>query len=172
MEMVFKFAEGSRLRGNPQAIGEKLHEIRRKRGRLVAGDVVDEAHDKKSPLYGYFEWNDKRAALEYRLVQARHLIRSIVVFEPGGEGDARPVRAFARVTVDDENTYEAIEVVLKDPELRVKVLKEIQVEIARLKQKLAALQGFSDVMSALNQVDVLVDTKLRVHERREMAVPG
>lgn len=158
MEMIFKFANGSRLDGDAQSVGSRLHHIRNAKGRLTAGDVVEDAKPKNSVLHEYFEWDDEVAAGKYRTDQARHLIRSIVVVED--EGDT-PVRAFAKVRVDDENTYEPISVVMSNPRLRMQVLKEVSDQIEALKAKLAALEGFSDVLVELDKVDKIVAKKIK-----------
>lgn len=48
-------------------------------GRLTAEAVVSDATSKTSPLHRYFEWDDKKAGHQYRLEQARALIRRISV---------------------------------------------------------------------------------------------
>lgn len=48
-------------------------------GVITPDAVLKEAAKKKSPLYSYFEWDDSKAAYNYRLDQARALIRSVRV---------------------------------------------------------------------------------------------
>lgn len=48
-------------------------------GTLTAENVVKDARDPKSPLHDYFDWNDTDAAHQWRLSQARELIRSVKV---------------------------------------------------------------------------------------------
>jgi hypothetical protein len=50
-----------------------------KDGRLTPEDVVKSAARKTSPLHEYFEWDEKKAAKKYRLMQARQLIRSVTI---------------------------------------------------------------------------------------------
>lgn len=63
-----------------KAIEERLERIRlRNNGVLTPEAVVADAASKSSPLHSEFEWNDKRAAHQYRLDQARELIRKVTV---------------------------------------------------------------------------------------------
>lgn len=63
-----------------KAIEERLERIRmRNNGVLTPEAVVADAADKSSPLHSEFEWNDKRAAHQHRLNQARELIRKVTV---------------------------------------------------------------------------------------------
>lgn len=48
-------------------------------GRLSAMELVEDARDPGSPLHPLFTWDDERAAQEYRLEQARTVIRSVQV---------------------------------------------------------------------------------------------
>lgn len=46
-------------------------------GRLTPDAVVQDAKSAKSPLHDQFEWDDSEAARQWRLQQARDLIRSV-----------------------------------------------------------------------------------------------
>lgn len=48
-----------------------------RRGRLTARSVLDAARDPESPLHSMFEWDDEKAADEWRIEQARRLIRTV-----------------------------------------------------------------------------------------------
>lgn len=70
-------------------------------GELTATLVVDEARPKTAPLHPFFEWDDKVAAAEHRLEQARAMIRRVTfVVEPQSaeELPERKVREFQVVT--------------------------------------------------------------------------
>lgn len=48
-------------------------------GRITPEQIVDAARDESSPLHQYFEWDNRIAAEQYRLMQARTLLRSCQV---------------------------------------------------------------------------------------------
>lgn len=48
-------------------------------GKLTPSQVVKAAEPEDAALHGAFEWDDSVASHEYRLIQARRLIRAIVV---------------------------------------------------------------------------------------------
>jgi hypothetical protein len=58
-----------------QAIHETLELLEAEHGRLTPDLIVKEAAKKTSPLHGEFEWNDKKAAMAFRVEQARALIQ-------------------------------------------------------------------------------------------------
>jgi len=62
-----------------QIYGETLENIgARNKGRITPESVVKEAKQKTSALNSYFQWDDNKAAEQYRLHQARSLINHIV----------------------------------------------------------------------------------------------
>ena len=48
-------------------------------GQLTASGILKEAEKATSPLHGLFEWDDNVAANEYRLTQARQVIKRVNV---------------------------------------------------------------------------------------------
>lgn len=70
--------------------------------------VVDAARPEDSPIHDQFEWDDSEAAEQYRIAQARRLVRSIevVTFVKGAEIERVP--AFERVVIRDTKTKDAV----------------------------------------------------------------
>jgi len=63
-----------------KVIKERLERIReRNDGVLTPSDVVEDARRATSPLHNFFTWDDTVAAHQYRLDQARTLIRNVKV---------------------------------------------------------------------------------------------
>lgn len=63
-----------------QEIRERLEKIRaRNNGILTPDAVLKDAKTESSPLHSQFNWNDGEAAHQYRLEQARTLIRTVKV---------------------------------------------------------------------------------------------
>lgn len=127
----YTFKEGSRLaRGKATLAGRELKKLSVKHGGLTAEGVLSAAKAASHPLHEFFEWSNSKAAYAFRLVQARHLIHSIVVKYDTPE-DAAPVRAyvaFAARGADDEYgvgsnaRYLSTHVVMSDAELRARLL--------------------------------------------------
>lgn len=67
-------------RETKRVIADRLAQIEQLcEGRLTPDAVVADARDETSPLHSLFEWSDERAAHQFRLDQARRLIRSVRV---------------------------------------------------------------------------------------------
>lgn len=62
-----------------QAIRQKAIAELEKDGRVTAAALVEAARDRKHPLHGDFDWNDKSAAHKQRIEKAREIIASVRV---------------------------------------------------------------------------------------------
>jgi hypothetical protein len=103
-------------------------------GRLDPKDVVDEARDPQSPLHKSFTWNNDDAAEQWRLQQARQLIRSIRIERVVTEEEApRLVRAY--VHDPEADGYLATEDVARMPDVRDRVLADMRADLERLRTK-------------------------------------
>lgn len=65
-------------------IQRELERIYRRDGHLTASAVVEAAAPADSPMHECFTWDDSEAAREYRLSQARKLIKRVKVIAPAG----------------------------------------------------------------------------------------
>lgn len=147
--MVYKWAYGARYKGSAQSIGERLEAIRQENdGKLAPRDVVVDARRSDSPLHPMFEWDDRKAAFEYRLDQARGIIRHIVVVK---DESTEPVRAFVSVKHDgdDDNAYTSIVVAMANPDLSTQVVAKAKAELESWKARYARYREMAKAVSAV-----------------------
>ncbi len=133
--------------------GQVLEEIKQQSGGgLTAQVVVDSARPLDHPLHSAFEWDDTAAAEEYRKVQARHLIRSLVIEIAESPGSS--VRAFVVVqeATKDHWTYVAVHDAMSNPELRRQVLHRAIAELTAFQNKHRDLQELSGVFKAIDSL--------------------
>jgi hypothetical protein len=123
-------------------------------GRLQPETVVQAAKSKKSPLHSYFEWTDSKAAEQYRLWQARVLIRSLrVVIEESPELEAQ--RLFVHVDLpkngsERQRFYVETKLALRDPVMKGIVLEEALRELQRFQVKYRELTELANVLSVIS----------------------
>lgn len=126
---LYDWAVGAGIQTDPQVVGEKLEALDKKHGRLTPAIVVNDAQSPFSPLHDAFEWDDSKAAEQYRLGQADHLLRSIVVVERHapraayqsvsiGRGGKKSSESFVNVArlSDHEKRRRALETALNELE--------------------------------------------------------
>jgi len=120
-EVKYLIRAGTRIgKADPQEVGAALQQLHTIHGRLDADLYVETAKDKHSPLHPTLEWNDSKAAQEYRLQCARTIIRAVVIVT--GNKPSRPVY----VHVDKERGYQLTEVVVRDMDMFAAALSQLQ----------------------------------------------
>ena len=129
------------------AIATKNH------GLLRPEDVVKVAKNKNSILHSWFEWNQGKAAHEYRLWQARKLIISyrIKIIER----QVKPCRMYVSLKQDryrEKGGYRSLEVVLSQPNLREQLLQEALEELSYFEEKYNQLEELVEVFKAIKKV--------------------
>lgn len=128
---------------------EELDRVPRRNGLLHAEDVVDWAREHPdSALHREIEWDDAKAAQEYRVWQARRIIALHVVAE-GGE------RKFISLTVDRTKGggYREVEDVLSDDELYRQALADALAEHKRVQAKYRNLKKLAPIGDAIDAVE-------------------
>lgn len=137
-----------------EEILSELAHIREEHGTLRAEDVVEFARDETTALHGEFEWDDSEAAHQYRLDQARRIIRvNVQILPVGGRDIVVPVYVSL---VQDRNQagggYRRLVDVMSDEELRAQLLQQAMKDFERVGLRYRALQELAPVFEALERV--------------------
>ena len=131
-------------------IEQELRKIEQRDGVITPSAVVEAAEPETSPLHSHFQWNNDKAAHEYRLWQARQLI-AVVIFERVGD---EPQRTFTSVVIEKTPNGKATEpvrayvdtkTVLDDPALRQQVLQQAIIEARRWATKYHHLSELAEL---------------------------
>lgn len=118
----YSFRPGSRVKGvKPAAVAAELDRIRQSEGKVTPAAVVEAAESPSSPLHGAFDWDDATAAHEHRLLQARAMIRAVVVTYP----DETPRTVYVHVREESGGGYQPMTVVARDPDLFALAIEEL-----------------------------------------------
>lgn len=135
------------------AIRDELDRIAtRHRGVLKPEDVVEAAQDPKSPLHDRFCWDDTKAAYEYRLWQARTLIRITVTVVD--DSNKTPDRVWVSLKADraqEKGGYRKLVTVLSDARLREELLEEALAEMVYFQEKYQRLHELADVFRVMKK---------------------
>lgn len=139
---------------SPQEAKEELERLAEKNGgRLTPDAVVESAKSKKSPLHGYFDWDDSTAARSYRIIQARELIRSIRVEVRTPEMQTKTVPFFVRdpaIPTTEQGYLSISRVKSSESMARATVIHEFGCAAAALKRArdLAAVLNMEEAVDA------------------------
>jgi hypothetical protein len=135
------------------SVQDELEKIRKRNlGLLRPEDVVQAAKPKSSPLHNRFDWDDGTAAHNWRLEQARHIIRVFVQVLETDKGTAES-RVFVALSSDKSSGggYRVLTDVLCDDILRKALLQDAYEDMRRFTQKYSALKELADVFNAMDK---------------------
>lgn len=137
-----------------QVVGERLAYLQG-RGPLTAEAVLQDAENERSPLHAAFQWDDTEAAQQWRLEQARSLIRSVVVIRHELP-DNPAVRAFVNIgpVSDAENDadggdYIDLDSAMRHPELREQVVGRALAEANSWSERYRHLSELGQIHAAI-----------------------
>ncbi len=131
----------------------ELEEIaKRHRGILKAEDVVEYAQNAKTHLHSKFNWDDSEAAHQWRLHQARNLIRVMVVYF---EEDKTNHRVFVSLTPDREERegggYRSLVMVMSDEKKREQLLADAKKDWEIFKSKYYMLRELAKIFEEVDK---------------------
>ncbi len=141
---------GFHLKGDVAEIGKRLQKLEGSGGEISPAVVVEDAQDPQSPLHDEFEWNDTLAAQEYRLEQARYVLRAIETEWTYEEVDIK-TRSYASIDADD-TPYRETRKVLTNKELRQQWKAQALLELKRWRAKYAQISELNEIFKAVDKV--------------------
>lgn len=122
-------------------------------GLIRPADVIDAARAEESPLHPLFTWDDCEAAHQYRLIEARNLLRVYVVTP---ETQNEPVRALVSLTSDRVKPgggYRELTQVLRDDELRAQLLHDALTQLRGVRRRYQSIQQLARVWTAIDEAE-------------------
>ena len=126
---------------------QELIRIENKHGIIMPKLIVDESRSESAPLYKWFEWDDTKAAEQYRETQASHLIRSIIRTDIQ-QDECLLVRAFIHIQDD----YMSIENVLTVTEWRNEMLDNAKKELKAFTIKYQNLCELKNIITEIKNI--------------------
>lgn len=155
---AYKWRPQSGIKVDAKVAGKELERIKERDGKITPVALLEDAKARNNPLHKAFEWSDTKAAHEYRLWQARHLINSIIVVVRGGNSEASktPKRAFISVRVDKKKQYSPRAQVLSEADLRLQMVNQAIRELISWRDRYADL----DELEAVHKVITTVEARI------------
>jgi hypothetical protein len=131
-------------------------------------EVIEAARPADSPLHSRFTWDDSEAAHQWRLMQARNLLRISIVIEKGPDVVIK-VPLFTSLASERGDGYRLTADVRSDEQL------SLEADIDRLKQAQAILvradsPRFTELLNAVALLLAQLEAELSEFRRREEPV--
>ena len=145
-----------------KTIDDELAEIAARDGTLKPEAVVAFAQDPNTALHSQFEWDDTKAGHQFRLEQARKVIRVRVRVLPQSN---EPVRCYVSLPSDrrEGQGYRTLVSVMSDEDRRQELLNMALAEAQQFKRKYEHLSELGDVFSAIDQAQELFESQNAIH---------
>lgn len=160
-EMQVKWKSGVRFKTPAEVAHEQIDNLRKRNGgKVTARQVVDAAKVKRNPLHRDFEWDDTKAADEFRLNRARTMMNSLVIVRDDIKTE-RPQRVYEVVKdpksppQSSKKVYKTVDDIMKDPDNRAELLGRALRELISIRNRYRDLQELAVVMRS---IDELIET--------------
>jgi hypothetical protein len=124
-------------------------------GDYTAKQVLDVARNEDSPIHQYFEWDDSKAAEQYRLRQARKLITCVVVVDDLNREMPQSVTVAADVSGYGHRTYMNTEKARSIPDIWETVLHEAVQGLLSWKRRYDKFKQLSELKGVINEINLL-----------------
>jgi hypothetical protein len=139
----------------------ELMQIEEKYGILRPENVVSYAENPKTVLHSKFEWDDSAAGHQWRLQQARMLIRVVVKTESLSGKEERVYVSLKKDRYDEGGGYRTLVKVMSDREMREQLLADALDEMDVFKAKYGKLKELARIFEEADRVRVRIKGKKR-----------
>ncbi len=134
----------------------QVSELRRlsQDGTVRAREIVDAARDESSVLHSLFEWDDTEAAEQWRLYQARHIVRKVYIVL--SKHEERKTRFYVSLRSEREKGGGVIRVVtniMSDDDLRAEYIEDAKADLKAFRDKYETLRELSGFASLFKAID-------------------
>lgn len=145
--MIYEWKSNSRINTSPDVAADVFRQLENSGG-LTPKRLVEVSKPNDAPLHNEFEWNDKKAAQQYREAQAGHLIRCLVVRKE--ESSEQTTRVY--FPVSEPKVYTNITTILKNDNYRERMLEQAKREMISFKVKYKNLSELEPVFESIAKV--------------------
>ncbi|MBT6198940.1 MAG: hypothetical protein HOI21_00195 [Bacteroidetes Order II. Incertae sedis bacterium] len=116
-------------------------------------ELVEVARDPEHPLHHRFTWDTEAAAYQYNIIEARKILREVLLIQAGG---SETMRAFVPIeVVPDRREYVPTNVALKNPAGRAQLFNRYRSTLRGYRAALSAFEEFTPVLAAIEDLPEL-----------------
>ncbi len=135
-----------------EKIKAELEQLERN-GIVKPADVVEFARNPETALHACFEWDDTEAAQQWRIEQARAVIRCYVVVEDSKP--AEPVRAFVALRGDrkEGGGYRKFADVMSNEQLHAALMRDALTDLKSAQRRFAKLTELTKVFREVDKAE-------------------
>lgn len=141
--------------------GDVILAIEKRDGSVTKASLLEASRPEDSPTHKCFEWDDHKAAEQWRLNQAGAIIRDLQIEYVDSESDSEPtvIPMFVNVKPSgllDEGVYKSAEIAVRNENDNATIISNAIRDLEKFKKKyetIASLKGIiSDINSAIEKL--------------------
>ena len=110
--------------------------------------IVDAGRNPDSELHKCFEWRDDIAAEKYRMVQARDIVRHLVIKEESIPDDRPEIRVFYKTK--ESGGFRETRKIVKNEDAYADLLKRAYAELRAFKAKYSMLEELREIFEMIH----------------------
>mgnify|MGYP003150889521 CR=1 FL=1 len=115
------------------------------RGRITPKKLVELAKPKRSPIHKYFTWDNKECGEKYRLYEATHIIKAIVIVI-----EDEPVKAFHSIIKGQSREYISLEEAQRAPNVMNEIIECALMEAQRWADRYRTYKKLTPIVRAIS----------------------
>ena len=150
---AYKWKSASRIKADAQKAGELMEQLSETEDGLTAHTLLEASKPEDAILHNEYEWDDAKAATEWRLHTSRNIINSIMVvavLKEEGKDEPTEVNVRGFLIADEESKYEQLEVIVNDVDKRAAMLETALRELEAFRRKYKTLSELQPVFTAID----------------------
>ena len=137
-----------------QKVASEIMEICEDIGSAPKSEILNKARDEDTELHKCFEWDDGIAAEQYRLFQAGHIVRTLVIKQerdPEDEAERKPeIRFFYKA--ESSEGYKPTTKIVRDKDSYDATLARAFSELQAFKAKYYMITELESVIAAIDSL--------------------
>lgn len=143
---------------NPEIIAELQALCEKGGGILQPKAVIEAARPETSPLHTHFEWDDDKAADDYRMWQARALISQVRVHIETPSGKKYASQVFVSLKSDrDKGGYRTMVDVLSHNDTRNQLVRDALSDMQNFTERYRVIRELSSVRNEMSKASKKLD---------------
>ena len=141
LEQIYKWRAGHAFAVDATIIAGELAAINAEQGRVKPQDFVDRERPDDAPGHAIFEWDDSVAGEQWRLQQARTIIRALHVTR--SDDDAGGSVYVNVKPVGEDRSYQSVTNVLQRPDLLASAIQILTAKVVAAETALMELRNLA-----------------------------
>ena len=137
------------FKGNAETV---YHEIQELGESYTVDDIVEKAKDPTTELHKCFEWDDTKAAENWRRFTARQICCSLKVVVKDSDEKKEPTLYRVIQSDREEQTYKPVTLTVRNDDEYSKLLTQAKAELAAFKKRYKSIVELDKVIEEIDRV--------------------